>query len=373
MNYIFKLVHDTFVVWLEPANRYLLLHEPAFMILKEWASQIPEDQIIWSCMKEYGLPMSDACLFVNEVIQQLESLISNNKEEQIICELEPSSLHAEYISFSTKSYLINGQVVQFRYGDPYLEELIHPGFESPGKISESDAKYSFNLFYRGDQLILQSNFGKSYQCSGSKIEYYLGLINMQLLNSIYHTKDNYWMGAVHASSVSFRKGAVLFTAPSGSGKSTFAAILMNRGYEVLADNFSPISLNLPCVYPFPEAILIKNRSLKVLQPYFTSLAATENRYSENVPEVFLPITHNELHVPKAVKAIVFLKYDLTVGFELKKISNLDAMDRFLQQLWLPPTKEVASQFMDWYFQIPCYTLNYSETGKAIDRVSKLFH
>lgn len=51
---------------------------------------------------------------------------------------------------------------------------------------------------------------------------------------------------------------------------------------------------------------------------------------------------------------------------------LEAMDRFLQQLWLLPTEEVATHFMDWYFQIPCYTLDYSDTKKAINNISKLF-
>jgi hypothetical protein len=195
---------------------------------------------------------------------------------------------------------------------------------------------------------------------------------MQLLNAINHTTDEHWMGAVHASAISSGKGAVLFTASSGSGKSTFAAMLLKQGYKVFSDDFSPISLTNPQVYSFPEGISVKNRSLHVLQPYFPELGEYENSLPDQVYEVFLPISEGELPKPEPVKAIVFLRYNPEVELEFKPVSNLDAMDRFLQQLWLPPTTEVAGQFMDWFFQVPCYTLTYSNTKKAISSVAKLF-
>ncbi|HAH22841.1 MAG TPA: hypothetical protein DCL77_03625 [Prolixibacteraceae bacterium] len=195
---------------------------------------------------------------------------------------------------------------------------------------------------------------------------------MQLLNCIHSITDAQWMGAVHASAVTDGKGAVLFTAPSGSGKSTFAAVLMNQGYQVLSDDFSPISLNPAKVFPFPEGISVKNRSLQLLQSYFPSLATNWNYLPNDVREVFLPIANGDLSEASTVKAIVFLQYHPELDVVFKKVSNLDVMDRFLQQLWLPPTTEVASNFLDWYFQIPCYTMDFSDTTKAIKIISNLF-
>lgn len=73
-----------------------------------------------------------------------------------------------------------------------------------------------------------------------------------------------------------------------------------------------------------------------------------------------------------VRAIVFLQYDPAVELEFEAISNLEAMDCFMQQLWLAPTPQVASHFMDWYFQMPFYRLHYSDHDKAIKCLSKLF-
>lgn len=373
MTYIFKKVDQTYVVWYAPANRYLHLQEPAFRILKDWDNQVTEDQIIWNCTKEFELPLSNAREFVKDVIRQLQSLAGKSNTDQFVSEITEPVRTPVTLSFSVKTYSISGKIFEFRFGNPYLEELIHPALGTHECNPEHNiAEYSFDLYNWSDQLMLHSNSGKSYTCPDTKIEYFIGLVNMQLLNSLNTTDNSYWMGAVHASAVISGKEAILFTAPSGSGKSTFAAMLMNLGYQVLSDDFAPISLNQPKVYSFPESISVKNRSLKVLQPYFPELAGIGDSLADDVSEVFLPVSRGQLPEPKPVKAIVFLKYDSTISFELKRISNLDAMDRFLKQLWLPPTNEVARQFMDWYFQIPCYTLTYSDTVKALDSVSGLF-
>lgn len=373
MTFLYKKIDDTYVVWFAPANRYMHLQEPAFRVLRGWDNGLPEEQITWDCMKEYELSQEHSGNFVREVIRQLVKLSSSYKDEQIAVACNETCPPPDSLSFSVKTYLISGKVFQFRYGDPYLEGLIHPGFdvlqcESP----QSEADHSFDLYSSGDQLILQTDGNNCWKCPETKSEFYIGLVNMQLLNAINCTSDAHWMGAVHASAVSAGKGAVLFTASSGSGKSTFAAMLLNRGYKVFSDDFSPISLNQPRVYPFPEGISVKNRSLHVLQPYFPELDKHRSSLPEEVYEVFLPISDGELPKPEPVKAIVFLKYSPEVELEFKPVSNLDAMDRFLQQLWLPPTNEVAKQFMDWFFQIPCYTLTYSNTKKAICSVAKLF-
>ena len=373
MNYTFRQIEDTYVVWLAPANRYMQLQEPAFRILEDWTHKLPESQIILNCELQFNLRMDEAQRFVREVTNQLKSLVSQYSEDKIVSGSHEEVPLPDLESFSTKYYRINGKNFRFRYSDQGLQELIHPGFEYlEHQISELKADHEFNLFYSGDQAILQTDGQSTWKCPDSKLENFVGLVYLQLLNCIHHSTDADWMGAVHASAVSAGNGAVLFTAPSGSGKSTFAAMLMNQGYQVLSDDFSPISLNHAKVYPFPEGISVKNRSLQVLQSYFPSLAGTGSCLPNDVREVFLPLTKGELPSPASVKAIVFLQYDPAVELEFKKIPNLDAMDRFLQQLWLPPTTEVASHFMDWYFQIPCYTLHYSDTTKAINSLSNLF-
>jgi len=220
-------------------------------------------------------------------------------------------------------------------------------------------------------MLLHVDGPNSWSCRDLKPEHFVGLVYVQLLNSIYDTTDSHWIGAVHASAVSSGNDAILLTAPSGGGKSTFAAMLMNQGYQVLSDDFSPICLMQGRVYPFPEGISIKNRSLQLLRPFFPSLGEISNSPRETIREFFLPLAFGDLPAPAPIKGIVFLQYDTSVEFVLKRVPNLKVMDRFLQQCWLVPTEEAAGRWMEWYLGLACYTLNYSATMKAIDCISKL--
>lgn len=371
MNYTFKQVNDTYVVWVASANRYMLLQEPAFRVLVDWTNQLPEGQIIRNCALEFSLGLKLARRFVKEVTDQLQSLVHHHSEDLVIeCSGEIASLACQ-AWYSTKYYSIHGRQFCFRYGDAELEGLIHPGFaylEQP--LGSGKAAQAFDLWYSGENLLLQTGGQTTWKYPTTRREQFVGQVFLQLINGLYDSTDASWMGAVHASAVTAGKGAVLFTAPSGSGKSTFAALLMNRGYQVLSDDFSPLSLPQVKVYPFPEGISVKNRSLQALQSYFPSLADVGDSLPAEVREVHLPLPKGGLPMP--VTAIVFLKYDPQVEVEFEAISNLEAMDRFMQQLWLPPTSQVATHFMNWYFQLPCYTLHYSDHEKAINSLSKLF-
>jgi hypothetical protein len=370
MSFIYRKIDDTYVVWFAPANRYLQLQEPAFRVVEQWGSGVSVEQIVGNCRKEYGLKISEARSFVNEVIAALAALISNSEAKGIPHQLKEG---IEYPTefFSTKKYLINGKSFLFRYGHPDLAEMFHPGFaylESDGQPDKYD--HCFDLFFAEGRTIVQIDHKTAWECPENEPERLSGLLYLQWLNLINKTTDDFWMGAVHASAVSSVNGAILFTAPSGSGKSTIAALLMHEGLQVLSDDFTPVSLNDPKVYPFPEGISVKNRSLSLLKSYFPSLEKMSDEYYED----FLPIiSNNFLTKPLPVRAIVFLYYDATVDFKLEKLQNLSAMDDFLKQLWLPPLPDVASKFLDWFFQIPCFTLRYSDNQKAVNGIKKLFN
>ncbi len=373
MNYIFKKTGDTFVVWLAPANRYMQLQEPAFRVLEDWDNKIPVEQIIAGCVAEYGLESGEARQFVTGIIAQLQSLV-NSYHETAKPELLPEGVPLPGIPFTTKNYEINGKNFLFRYFHPDLQEWIHPGLSYlEGAIPANGADGSFDLFFSGDRAILQINGNTTWDCFGADVERYIGLVYLQLLNRIHQTSDDFWMGAVHASAVSAGAGAILFTAPSGSGKSTLAALLMKQGYQVLSDDFSPVSLNDSRIFPFPDGLSVKSRSLPVLKSYFPSLENAGERLSSGAIEVFLPIATGLLPSPAPVRAIVFVKYDAATDCELEMAENLAVMDAFLQQLWLPPAHEVASRFLDWFFEIPCYRLTYSDHAKMVEAVEELFH
>jgi HprK-related kinase A len=70
---------------------------------------------------------------------------------------------------------------------------------------------------------------------------------------------------IHAASVE-REGRVLvMTGASGSGKSTLAAMLGERGWRLMGDEFALLDLDDGTIHPFPRAVSLKNQSIAVLE------------------------------------------------------------------------------------------------------------
>lgn len=62
---------------------------------------------------------------------------------------------------------------------------------------------------------------------------------------------------LHAAAVSHAGRAWLLAGPSGSGKTTLALALLERGFPLLSDDFSPLSLTDRKIAPFPKSLGIR--------------------------------------------------------------------------------------------------------------------
>jgi len=66
---------------------------------------------------------------------------------------------------------------------------------------------------------------------------------------------------IHASAVERGGKALIMPGDSGSGKSTLAALLGERGWRLMADEFVMIDLATGLAMPFPRAISLKNSAI----------------------------------------------------------------------------------------------------------------
>ncbi len=70
---------------------------------------------------------------------------------------------------------------------------------------------------------------------------------------------------IHASSVEKDGRAIVMTGDSGSGKSTLAALLGERGWRFMGDEFALLDLADGRVHPFPRLVSLKNAAIAAMR------------------------------------------------------------------------------------------------------------
>ena len=70
---------------------------------------------------------------------------------------------------------------------------------------------------------------------------------------------------LHASSAEKDGRALIMTGESGAGKSTLSALLGERGWRLMGDEFALLDLEDGTLRPFPRAISLKNGAIRVME------------------------------------------------------------------------------------------------------------
>lgn len=70
---------------------------------------------------------------------------------------------------------------------------------------------------------------------------------------------------LHAASVEREGRALILTGESGAGKSTLSALLGERGWRLMGDEFALVDLDDGALHPFPRAISLKNGAIRVVE------------------------------------------------------------------------------------------------------------
>lgn len=70
---------------------------------------------------------------------------------------------------------------------------------------------------------------------------------------------------LHAATVEKDGRALVMTGESGAGKSTLAALLGERGWRLMGDEFALLDMASGLLMPFPRAVSLKNGAIRVME------------------------------------------------------------------------------------------------------------
>jgi len=370
---LIKPLKNKSVVWFTLSNTYVLVaNQTAKLLTKITDGLTPKKLELW-CNKTFGLSIEQSKILLKSVFELI------NKLNKPACNTNDNNgLDESKIIFKiNKLYKIDNHKIKVSYQNEKLELLIHPKFAHLEIDDLKTFEHHFKVYLNKNYIVLSINHKIIGKWDKNEIHYFQGKFSMDLVERIYDIKEEDWMGVFHASALSDGKKSILFTGDSGNGKSTLAALLMHKGFDLLADDFVPISAANNNVYRFPAAISIKVKALKLLTPLFPELKTSAQFHYKNLnktvrylpPVKWLPDSKKQF----ICKAIVQIKYKKDSGIKFEKMRNEDAFKYLIPDSWLSPKTDNAQKFLNWFAAMPCYKLTYGNTALMYKTVKNLFN
>lgn len=136
---------------------------------------------------------------------------------------------------------------------------------------------------------------------------------------------------IHAAVVEKNGHAIVMPAPPGSGKSTLCAALVSRGWRLLSDELTLISLDDHLVWPLARPVSLKNASIPIMKAYAPDAQFTRSAMETNkgtVAHLKAPdASVARSSEPARVSWVVFPKYQAAAELALTPISRARAYMR----------------------------------------------
>jgi hypothetical protein len=370
ITYRSKQVGTTHLIWLERLNRFIQFEEPAFTVFNHMTGGVSTSETVKQIAEKYRIPAEKARHFVADIHQKFEQLHTSFCEPQDPS-IPLSEMPGHTGSTIVKTIVVEGKRIRISFGDSTLVSRIYPMFSHlESSFSDDITQLYLEVFRREQRLYLKVNMQEGYTWGLRELHRLKGELYMQIINLIHDKVRDNWMGVIHASSV-FREGqAIMFPARPGKGKSTLAALLIAHGCSLVSDDFTPLAAADGRIYPFPGSISVKPGSLPVLGPYFPELSLSftkQNSGPHENPAWITPRSRKGMaNHGLQVRGIIFVNYDEQHGCDLVPADPLSGFNELLGESWLATDGSKAEQFMDWFFTVPCYSLNYGNSKKAVE-------
>tara|TARA_B110000467_G_C18294873_1_gene467255 strand:+ start:98 stop:1216 length:1119 start_codon:yes stop_codon:yes gene_type:complete len=367
MIYFTKNIESEVVLWFQESNKYLIFETLFFEVFHRIHS-VSASQAEHYLSLVLGLDkmqILDAFDSYDTICKQVS--VPKEKSNQLISISRPT------IWYNTSSYSINNRSINVRYSSVYAKKLIHPKFAHLQSETVKINDQIIEVVEESKRLALYLNNKFVEEWPIEEAHFLQGKFAMLLLNFVHQKKDSHWMAVLHASAVYKKNKVIVFLGESGSGKSTATTLLTLNGYDLLADDFVPISAQNKLLYSFPGAISIKEKMLGLMDTNFPKLRQSELRIKDaNTNFKYLyPSSHSDISICLPTKVLVFIKYSEGAPATLVKLSATKTLEYLIPDSWISSLKENAISFLDWVEVTPAYSLEYSDTKDLLSLIDKL--
>ena len=369
-EFLSKAVEDKSIVWFKASNNYIILEEIAAQLVHQILENKTPPKIATALAENLKISSQEALNIIHDLNNRIviPSTTKNNIEQT------SKSKYVLPTSFAfQKYYHIHNKVFKVEFANEFQLSLLHPKFAHLETEETSKIEHTFQVFNANNtiHLLLDHEFIGSWEAKN--VHYFQGKFSMKIIECIYDKNEAEWMGVFHASAVNFNDENILILGDSGNGKSTSLALLQAQGFQCIADDFVPID-QVQDVYSFPAGISIKKNALPVLLEKYPELETSAEYHYERLNKTVRYLPPQKLDYSKAApcKALVFIKYDATIDFEISEMSKLKAFEHLVPDSWISSSPKNAASFLDWFEKMPCYQLTYSNNELMYTAIKRIF-
>lgn len=364
-------ISDKSSVWFQESNQYVLMHPiEADLLLKIYIKE-SKAEIIKYCEEELNFNKEDS----ENLIKRIQDLIDQQKEieKNRTISIQENSLYSPTDLSIQRYYQIHNKVFFVEYQSAELELLIHPKFSHLEMEETGGFSSHFQVFKQDDNFILKVDGEMIGAWNNENLHFLSGKFSMEFVNKMYEKKEDDWLGVFHASAIGDGNNALMFTGESGNGKSTICSILMSHGFNLIADDFVPLN-NTLMINSFPAALSVKKTAWDMLSKAYPDLIKEKEHeiLKMNKTVKYLSPLSNSFKNSFPVKALILVKFQSDVSCELSSIPNDEAFQKLVPDSWLSPISANAEKFLNWFAEMPCYRLIYSDNQKMLSEVKGLF-
>lgn len=366
-----KNIEGKSIIWFQNSNEYLVFESKTADIIENILEGESLEKIGQGVADDLDVPYEKAIDFVINIDENIVKKQCTKKDEAVL-----SYQHQKFEKNYTfkKYYEINDKVFLIEYESEFEEDLIHPKFAYLETKSKKTADLHLQIFTNHGHTFLLKNGNYFNDWSRKEIHYMQGKVSMLLVEEIYEKDESQWMGVFHASALSNGKKSILFLGDSGHGKSTSLALLQGQKFDCIADDFVPVS-NEKKIHPFPSAISVKHTSWDMLANYYPNLNSEKDYHfvSLNKKVKYLPPTEQNFNHIFDCDTLIFIRYYKDIDTLFSPMTHLEAFQRLLPDSWISPIQENVSSFLDWFSNMKCYSLTYSNNQEMFEIVEKVFN
>lgn len=365
-------VGNNVVQWFEGSNSYVVITQLIQSLLIDFLEAKNELAFVEHIQKQYHISQREANKYYSDLSEFLKDINATpaSDEKSILSEIViPQSAISKHYAFGASNFTIN-------YSSETVLKLIDPQLQHGSVEQSANNNTVFDIFLK-DKLL---HFYKNQLLIGTypinNFNFLQGKVSMELVTALYKNTEADWLATFHASTVCNDHEAIMIIGDSGNGKSTLSAVLMAHGFDLLADDFTPMLAEDQHLYRFPAAISIKEGAFPMIESLFQGFDSYELQQSTSKQSKvkYLPpstaFQGSQKHF--ACHKVVMVKYDSQAKSELRDCPSETFLQTFIPESWISPQPKHAKQFLNWLKDLKLYELTYSDNEFAVAKFKELF-